>query len=117
MKNQFFVTGLGLKIDKVMIMPGSTLTLNTPAPGHWSRFGTSDLAEAEQRMEAQHLTVATPAAAVQASDQTDQTGVKAKTKKRQGLEQQATDNGIEFTDEMSDDDLLTAIKAKKAAAA
>ncbi|GGX63236.1 hypothetical protein GCM10007385_35460 [Tateyamaria omphalii] len=113
MKNQFFVTGLGLKIDKVMIMPGSTLTLNTPAPGHWSRFGTSDLAEAEQRMEAQHLTVATPAAAVQTSEPTG----KPKTKKRQGLEQQATDNSVEFTDEMSDDDLLTAIKAKKAAAA
>lgn len=39
----------------------------------------------------------------------------AKTKKRAGLEKQATDAGVEFTDDTTDDDLTAAIKAKKSA--
>ena len=37
----------------------------------------------------------------------------AKSKKRQGLEQQATAAGVAFNDEMSDDDIADAIKKAK----
>lgn len=47
MNNTFTVTGLGLKVDKVMIMPGSTLSLNQPAPSHWSAFGDPAVAPKE----------------------------------------------------------------------
>ena len=57
MQNKFKVTGLGLQIDKVMILPGSDLVLSGPAPSHWSRFG-----EAGQASE-KEMTVATPKAA------------------------------------------------------
>jgi len=57
MQHKFKVTGLGLTIDKVTIMPGSDLTLSGPAPSHWQRFGTSEQ-EAPKTM-----TVATPKAA------------------------------------------------------
>ncbi len=50
------------------------------------------------------MTVATPSA-----------GNDGKTKKRLGLEDQAGKLEIEFSDETPDDDLLAAIKAKKAA--
>lgn len=63
MQTIFYVTGLGLQIDKVMIMPGSELRLNAPAPGHWSRFGTTDIKEAEEAMRPKGMVVATPAAA------------------------------------------------------
>ncbi len=39
MKHKFRVTGLGLKIDGVMIMPGSEVTLSAKPPSHWQRFG------------------------------------------------------------------------------
>lgn len=57
MQHKFKVTGLGLSVDKVMIMPGSELTLSGPAPGHWSRFGTSEQDAPKQ------MAVATPKAA------------------------------------------------------
>lgn len=57
MKQKFKVTGHGLQVDKVAILPGSELMLSGPAPGHWSRFGTSEQ-EAPKEM-----TVATPKAA------------------------------------------------------
>ena len=56
MQHNFKVTGLGLTIDKVMIMPGSELTLSAPAPGHWRRFGEASQADEKQMM------VATPTA-------------------------------------------------------
>ncbi|MEP2955534.1 MAG: hypothetical protein ABJN39_09355 [Sulfitobacter sp.] len=58
MQHKFKVTGLGLQVDKVTIMPGSELMLSAPAPGHWQRFGTSEQEEPKK------MTVATP----QASD-------------------------------------------------
>jgi len=57
MKSVFTVTGLGLQVDKVMIMPGSDLTLSGPAPSHWQRFGTSEQESPKT------MTVATPKAA------------------------------------------------------
>lgn len=57
MKHKFKVTGLGLQVDKVMILPGSELELSAPAPAHWSRFGTAEQ-DAPKKM-----TVATPKAA------------------------------------------------------
>ena len=105
MKDVFEVTGLGLRIDKCMIMPGSILVLNSKPPSHWARFGDTG-AEME---------VATPAAAVEGGGDgksgNDSAG--EKTKKRKGLETQAGKLEIEFTDEMSDDDLQAAIKAAK----
>lgn len=56
MQHKFKVTGLGLSVDKVMILPGSELTLSAPAPGHWARFGTSEQDAPKQ------MTVATPKA-------------------------------------------------------
>lgn len=96
MKNTFTVTGLGLAIDKVMIMPGSELMLSGPAPGHWARFGEAG------KVSEKEMVVATPAA-----------GASDKTKKRVGLEAQAADLKIAFTDETSDDDLIAQIKAAK----
>lgn len=63
MSNSFTVTGLGLQVDKVMIMPGSELVLSAPAPSHWANFGTAGIAE-------KALIVATPEAAVEADDDT-----------------------------------------------
>ena len=57
MSNKFFVTGLGLQVDKTMILPGSELVLARPAPSHWTRFGNAG-------GEGKTLTVATPEAAV-----------------------------------------------------
>ena len=57
MQHKFKVTGMGLQVDKVMILPGSELVLSAPAPGHWSQFGTSE------RDEPKKMTVATPKAA------------------------------------------------------
>lgn len=57
MKNVFEVTDHGLQVDKTAIMPGSTLILSRPAPGHWARFGTSG------QVSGKELIVATPAAA------------------------------------------------------
>ena len=57
MQHKFKVTGLGLTIDKVTIMPGSDLTLSGPAPSHWQRFGTSEQESPKT------MTVATPKAA------------------------------------------------------
>lgn len=56
MQHKFKVTGLGLTVDKVMILPGSELTLSGPAPGHWSRFGTAEQDAPKA------ITVATPKA-------------------------------------------------------
>lgn len=39
MQKRFTVTGLGLKIDRVMVMPGSDLILSADPPSHWQRFG------------------------------------------------------------------------------
>jgi len=97
MKSVFKVTGLGLQVDKVMIMPGSELVLSAPAPSHWQRFGDAGSAEDKK------MTVATPKA-----------GNDGKTKKRVGLEDQAGKLGVDFTDDTSDADLIEAIKAKKA---
>lgn len=60
MQNTFTVTGYGLKVDKVMIKPGSELILDRQPPGHWSRFGEAGTGEAKV------LDVATPAAALEA---------------------------------------------------
>lgn len=98
MKNVFEVTDHGLQVDKAAILPGSTLVLSRPAPGHWARFGKAGQASEKK------MAVATPAA-----------GNDGKSKKRIGLEAQAGKLGIEFTDEAPDDDLVEAIKAKKAA--
>lgn len=57
MQHKFKVTGLGLQVDKAMIMPGSELVLSGPAPGHWSRFGNAETGGEKQ------MTVATPKAA------------------------------------------------------
>lgn len=57
MSHIFEVTGLGLQIDKVHILPGSQLTLSGPAPSHWSRFGNPGNGAPKQ------LEVATPEAA------------------------------------------------------
>lgn len=54
MQHKFKVTGLGLKIDGVMIMPGSEVTLSAKAPAHWSRFGEPSIGQ-ERKLE-----VATP---------------------------------------------------------
>jgi len=62
MSHPFKVTGLGLQVDKTMILPGSQLVLSRPAPGHWSRFG-------EAGSDAKEMTVATPEAAVSAPEQ------------------------------------------------
>lgn len=56
MQQKFKVTGLGLQVDKVAILPGSELILSAPAPSHWSRFGTSEQDAPKQ------MTVATPKA-------------------------------------------------------
>lgn len=101
MKHTFKVTGMGLTIDKVMIMPGNKLTLNAPAPRHWDRFGERGTEMPKEAV------VATPEA------KTDGTDADKKTKKRLGLETQAEKLDVEFTDETSDDDLIAAIKAKK----
>lgn len=93
MSKKFTVTGLGLTIDKVMVMPGSEMILSAPAPAHWSRFGTS---------EGKAMEVATPAA-----------GNDGKTKKRTALEAQATKLEITFDDDTSDDDIAAAIKVAK----
>lgn len=50
-----------------------------------------------------------------AADDTEPVANPAKTKKRAGLEKQATDAGVEFTDDTTDDELAAAIKAKKPA--
>ncbi|MFC6760450.1 hypothetical protein ACFQFQ_14635 [Sulfitobacter porphyrae] len=47
---------------------------------------------------------------------TPKAGNDGKTKKRIGLEKQASDLEVAFSDETTDDDLVAAIKAKKAAA-
>ncbi len=57
MTHKFKVTGLGLQVDKVMILPGSELVLSGPAPGHWARFGTAEQDAPKE------MTVATPKAA------------------------------------------------------
>jgi len=101
MKNVFEVTDHGLQVDKVSILPGSTLILSRAAPGHWARFGESGQAE-EKKM-------------VVASPDGSNDGQPNKTKKRLGLEDQAGKLEIEFSDETPDDDLIAAIKAKKAA--
>lgn len=59
MSFQFTITGLGLQVDKTMILPGSTLLLSGPAPSHWARFGNAG---------GNTLVVATPEAAVSADD-------------------------------------------------
>lgn len=64
MSNSFTVTGLGLQVDKVMIMPGSELVLSAPAPSHWANFGSAGIAE-------KTLIVATPEAAVEAAAEAD----------------------------------------------
>lgn len=56
MKREFNVTGLGLKIDGRMIMPGSKVLLNSQPPAHWSRFGEYNQAPGENRQ----FEVATP---------------------------------------------------------
>lgn len=43
----FSVTGLGLKIDNRMIMPGSELKLKSKPPSHWNRFGELATAQPE----------------------------------------------------------------------
>lgn len=65
MNHKFKVTGLGLKVDGVMIMPGSEVTLSAKAPSHWSRFGEPSIGQgkAERKLE-----VATP----EPSQQTEQ---------------------------------------------
>lgn len=57
MSHEFTITGPGLQVDKVMILPGSTLVLSAAPPAHWSRFG-----EAVSKT----LNVATPEASVTA---------------------------------------------------
>lgn len=97
MQHTFKVTGLGLQVDKVMILPGSELVVKSAPPSHWQRFG--EYGQAEEKK----ITVATPSA-----------GTDGKTKKRVGLEDQAKKLEVEFTDETSEADLIEAIKAKKA---
>lgn len=101
MKNVFEVTDHGLQVDKTAILPGSTLILPRPAPGHWARFGKSG------QVSEKELVVGSPKAA--------KDGQPSKTKKRLGLETQAGNLEIKFSDETSDDDLIAAIKAAKAA--
>lgn len=60
MRKKFKVTGLGLKIDGVMIMPGSEVTLNANPPSHWQRFGELSGATDERKPE-RKLEVASPA--------------------------------------------------------
>ncbi|GLT07997.1 hypothetical protein GCM10007928_02280 [Sulfitobacter porphyrae] len=100
----FFVTDHGIQVEGRGVLPGSTLRLKSEPPAHWSRFGTLDQAEAEAWAE-KKMQVATPKA-----------GNDGKTKKRIGLEKQASDLEVAFSDETTDDDLVAAIKAKKAAA-
>ncbi len=57
MKNVFEVTDHGLQVDKTAILPGSTLILSRPAPGHWARFGKEGQASEKE------MVVATPEAA------------------------------------------------------
>ena len=65
MSHIFEVTGLGLQIDKVHILPGSQLTLSGPAPSHWSRFGNPGNSAPKK------LVAATPAAAAPAPKAAD----------------------------------------------
>ena len=65
MSHKFKVTGHGLQVDKVMILPGSELVLSGPAPGHWSRFGSTEQ-DAPKKM-----TVATPKAATRGKKAAD----------------------------------------------
>jgi len=58
MKREFHVTGLGLKIDGRMIMPGSKLNLNSQPPSHWQRFG--EVKNVMESKPAKELEVATP---------------------------------------------------------
>lgn len=60
MRKKFKVTGLGLKIDGVMIMPGSDVILNANPPSHWQRFGEM-LGSAEEKKPERKLEVASPA--------------------------------------------------------
>lgn len=61
MSHTFKVTGLGLQVDKVNILPGSSLSLSALPPAHWSRFGEVE--------EVKTLTVATPEAAATAEEE------------------------------------------------
>jgi len=72
MSDTFTVTGLGLQIDKTMILPGSELNLSRPAPAHWARFGDAGSAKT--------MVVATPEAATVANGdlkaQAEELGIK-----------------------------------------
>lgn len=59
MQKKFKVTGLGLKIDGVMIMPGSDVILNANPPSHWQRFGEM-LGSADEKKPERKLEVASP---------------------------------------------------------
>lgn len=60
MQHQFRVTGLGLKIDGVMIMPGSEVILNARPPAHWQRFGEASTGEEKPKPAPKEFEVATP---------------------------------------------------------
>lgn len=62
MKQEFHVTGLGLKIDGRMIMPGSVLKMNSKPPCHWQRFGEYKTRPEKAKEEpVKQFEVATPA--------------------------------------------------------